>query len=375
MKSLHRNFEHASRSTAQQVFRAVGVRMVAICLAVTALSLSPVVYGQSATQSTEVDPSGTWKWTSEMGDNIIESVLTLEKIGDEVTGTYRDQNVTVAIKDAEFKDGKLSWRIDPQVRGMKILAEFSGKVDLDSIDGDVGIEVDGGSFGDFDWDAKRFVRPEDVVGKWDFEFTADDGNTYKPLLVVKHVRDQLTATVGNDEGQVEIKTIALKDNTLSFGYTIDYNGSPLKLQYECKPRGNVLTGTMQYEVEDASGQNTVVARKRQLSKTLRKLVGNWKFVMSTPEGDQTADLTLSPDGDELEAKLDGQQGAVELVDFEVTDDGVIQFEFTVEHSGIEVHNTWESKLAGSDEMEGTITYDFEGQEGAIDFTGKRSSDD
>lgn len=344
--------------------------LFAFCLAMVCFSTSHLANAQEAKSYA----NGSWKWTSELNDQEINSQLTLEVDGNKASGVYKDQNVELPIEKGTVKGDVLRWEISPEVGGYSLHAVFEGKVGKDSIDGKVVLEVDGQEYGTYDWNAERHVGTKEVVGTWNFEFTGDDGTEYTPNLVVVEEDGKLSATMESDEGSQQVEKIEVKNNTLHFEYATKYGEYDLDIDCECEPIGNHLTGILNYQVQGQAGEIKVVAKRKTLSKAQRDLLGTWVFTMITPEGvEQSSKLLLADVGGELAATVtsNGNETEIDEVKFE---DGKISFEFVVDHDGLEVDINWESERSGENGMKGTITFDASGNVGEIDFEGKREED-
>lgn len=340
--------------------------------AITLVALMAIVPGgfANAQSTSEATPSGTWKWSSEIDGQTINSVLTLEAEGKEVTGSYKDQNIEAEIEEGKFEDGKLSFEMSAELQGQDLHAAFVGKVADATIDGEVSLEYDGEQLGDYDWTPDRHVGNEQVVGTWNFEFTDPQGTKYTPALVVEEKDGKLggVISVGNDEFEVE--SLKITDNSVTFNYTGDYNGNDIDLSYDCQPRGNKLTGKLDYDLNGNTGEIKVTAVRKQLSKQERALLGEWHFALTTPDGqERTSVLTLSDDAGTLAAKLKGDGKEFEVENFRL-EEGEILFDFTNNHDGLIVDLSWSSKLEG-DKMKGEIWFDADGNTGEVPLDGTR----
>lgn len=101
------------------------------------------------------DPTGTWKWETNFGGKARENTLKLKLDGDKLTGSMlgRD-NQEIAIENASYKDGKVSFTITREFNNNKITSKYNGTLSGDSIKGKTETR-----FNDqdrtADWDAKR----------------------------------------------------------------------------------------------------------------------------------------------------------------------------------------------------------------------------
>ncbi|MFK7736168.1 MAG: hypothetical protein AB8B50_09080 [Pirellulaceae bacterium] len=339
-------------------------------IAISMLLLSMLPNHVEAQINQVITPNGTWKWTSSVGDQENSCELRLEVEGEKVTGTYKDLNVETEIAKGTFKNGELNLFIEAEVQGTDISAELSGKVSDASIKGRAIVDVQGERYGEFDWEPKRSVGKEEVIGTWDFKFTAADGNDYQPVVKITEKETKLVGTISAGGEQEQIDEIKLTDAAFSFAYTADYNGSDLELTYMCSPRGNALTGKINFDVDGNTGEFPIKAERRALSRDAKRMLGIWEFEMETPVGANTSILTLSEVDGKLQATLTGNGQQFEPKHVGVKN-GRLRFDFVNEHDGMKVQLDWESKLKEDDTMEGTMQFDAEGNTGEIAMTGKR----
>jgi hypothetical protein len=103
----------------------------------------------------KANPTGTWKWTIQMGERKAEATLKLKLEGDKLTGAMVGRNnQETAIEDAKYKDGELSFKVVREREGQKRTSKYAGKVSGDTIKGKIESERDGKAQSR-DWEAKR----------------------------------------------------------------------------------------------------------------------------------------------------------------------------------------------------------------------------
>lgn len=316
-------------------------------------------------------PDGTWKWTSNMGEQTINSVLQLETEGGKLSGVYRNQRIETAIENAQLKGDTLSFEVRAEVRERKLVAKFSGKLSRDEISGSVELEVDGQNRGPIDWTANRFVGPDEVVGTWSFDFTSPDEVRRTPVLVITNHDGKLSGEISDDTGGTPVRNLKISESSFQFDLTLNMGDNDLELTYICHPQGNQLTGNLEYTIGEESGDFEIKATRKHLARELRELLGEWQFSMVTPEGNgREATLTLTDNQGELAAQITSDE--LELtIDNPVYEDGKLTFEFENQHDDLTVKLSWSCHLVSDDEMSGTIAFDANGNTGAIDMTGKR----
>ena len=117
----------------------------------------------SDSKESKAKVAGNWKWsfTTANGETR-ETTAKFKQEGDKVTGTVsgRQGNET-EIKDGKLdKDGKLTFTIEREFNGNKIIQKYNGKVEGDTIKGKVETTRNDGESRERDWEAKR-AKDED----------------------------------------------------------------------------------------------------------------------------------------------------------------------------------------------------------------------
>jgi hypothetical protein len=126
-------------------------RLVATAFVVALLGL---VSGVRADDKGKANPTGTWKWTVQIGDQKREQTMKLKLEGDKLTGTIQRKDQEVPIEDAKFKDGEISFKVTRERKGEKVVTKYAGKLTGDTIKGKIEMNVMGEDRS-FDWEAKR----------------------------------------------------------------------------------------------------------------------------------------------------------------------------------------------------------------------------
>lgn len=332
------------------------------------LLLAVVSFGHTSVAADAVD--GTWKWSSNVGEGTINSVLQLDVKGTKLTGRYRNEMHDVSISKASISGNEIQFEIAVEMEGSDITVKFDGTFTDATIDGDIEIYVDGQHEMELEWDAIRSTEPKDVVGTWNFVYTAPDGVEYTPALKVSLENGKLAGKISNDGDSLPVKSLKLNNHQLSFEYTIDYQGSDLNLVYDCKPRGNKLTGLLTYDVDGNTGDFEIVATRSQVNPRLAAIAGTWKCAATAPDGtEHTPELVITLDGKKAKGTVKGANIDVSFDDIKVENDEVL-FGFTNEHDGVAVKLNWRVKTSG-DKLNGIIEFDVDGNTGEIKVEGER----
>ncbi len=100
------------------------------------------------------DPTGTWKWTVNFGNQSREMTLKLKCEGGKLTGCMVREGQETPISEAKCKDGEVSFTLVRERNGAKMTFKYSGKVNADAIKGKVEFQRDGQSQSR-DWEAKK----------------------------------------------------------------------------------------------------------------------------------------------------------------------------------------------------------------------------
>jgi hypothetical protein len=114
----------------------------------------------------KVDPTGAWTWSIAGRDGTARQVTAILKLeGGKLTGTVTGRQGDVAIEDAKFAGGEVSFKVTREFNGTKFVQTFIGKVSADTITGKIGFDRNGEPQS-LDWNAKRSeVKPSEPAVK------------------------------------------------------------------------------------------------------------------------------------------------------------------------------------------------------------------
>jgi hypothetical protein len=86
------------------------------------------------------------------------------------------------------------------------------------------------------------VLAADPSGTWKWE-TNFGGKTRENTLKLKLDGDKLTGTMlGRDNQEIPIENASIKDDTISFSYTREFNNNKFTTKYNGKLSGDTITG-------------------------------------------------------------------------------------------------------------------------------------
>jgi len=232
-----------------------------VLLVVGLLLLQKVLFGVACAQSeTEVekksapvDPAGTWKWQYGFNGNTADFTLKLTWDDKKLIGTYSGFNRTTEVEDVRLEKDQLSLVTKREFNGNEFVVRLNGKVKPDDIAGTVNIDFGGDGPRDFDWNPKRVVEIDDVVGTWQLHVETPNG-AVEPRLTITKDGDTLRGKSATDAfGELEAKNVTLKDNVLSWEVTGANSGFEFQVKYRGKPRGNSIEGTNEFNVGSNTG--------------------------------------------------------------------------------------------------------------------------
>jgi hypothetical protein len=103
------------------------------------------------------DPSGTWTWSMQGRSGQTRTVTATFALKDgNLTGSVSSRRGDTAIGNASCRDGAISFTVEREFNGNKIVTQYSGKLDGDTIKGTIEIPgSDGGEARKVDWSATR----------------------------------------------------------------------------------------------------------------------------------------------------------------------------------------------------------------------------
>src|SRR5262245_17447742 len=95
-----------------------------------------------ADDSKPADVSGAWKWTATRPDGqSVDVILTLKQDGEKITGTYHGQGPDSEVTDGSVHGNDMRFTVEREIEGHKVKLEYSGKVDGNTVKGQVEAKV------------------------------------------------------------------------------------------------------------------------------------------------------------------------------------------------------------------------------------------
>jgi len=109
-------------------------RLAVVCL---------VLSSSLALADDKPNPNGSWKYTADVNGQSFEVTIKLKLEGDKLTGTLTVAEMESKIEDAKYKDGKVSFKVNREFNGNKIVLKYDGTIKGDTIKFKRELERDG----------------------------------------------------------------------------------------------------------------------------------------------------------------------------------------------------------------------------------------
>ncbi len=315
------------------------------------------------------DVTGSWDVRITTPRGAQETTLKIDKAGDKYVGVMtNNRGGTNPVKDVQYKDGDLSFKIVAERQGQSFTIEYSAKVTGDKLKGKMAIAVPGRNLS-FPFEGQRAKPESPASGLWKLAFTLESGQKLQPTIQIKQFGDKLSGEyVGITGKKARIKEVTFKDGELSFDAP-DQGDHELVFHYAGKLTGDDLKGTVSWK--EAGNQTLSVKLEGQKSRTQTADVsGTWKLKVPTKDGSTfEPTLKLTQAGSGVTGKYVGEQGETELTDAIVLGDE-FSFEVARKRDGKSFKLRYVGKVNG-DKLQGTVDYNFDGMTGFFDFEGQR----
>ena len=212
----------------------------------------------------DVDPSGTWRREYDWNNATVQEAIRLNLNDDgKIVGTLSANNFALEVKDIELKGNELSFSVNDEYQGTEWSTRYKGVVKGDEIDG-TGVFTVGDQSWDFDWKPKRSVQLDDVVGTWQIRIVSPDGNILEPTMKISEEDGSYKSVYTSTQGQqFDVKDLRVEKNTLKFTVAGEFDGYSIKVDYQGRPHGDKLSGSLDYDFEGTTGQVEFTARRKQ----------------------------------------------------------------------------------------------------------------
>lgn len=213
--------------------------------------------------------------------------------------------------------------------------------------------------------ATKAINPS---GTWRWEYELGDAKMKDSLLLNLNKDNKLVGHYkGREDKLVEIKDAEIDGDSLSFLLTLEYQGTPLKLEFKGKVKEDEIDGNVTVTTGEGS-QEFPWAPKRSV--LMEDAVGQWQMKIET--GDRTLEpvVTISKDGEKYTAKyVSGQELNIDATDLKV-ENNQLSFTIAAEVNGTKIKADYKGRPYG-DQIQGSIAYVLGDNSGDVEFTGIR----
>src|SRR5436190_23848694 len=100
------------------------------------------------------NPTGSWKYTADVGGQSLDVTIKLKLEGDKLTGIVTVADMESKIEDAKYKDGEVSFKVTRDFGGNKFVIKYAGTIKGDTFKGKRELQSDGET-NSRDFEAKR----------------------------------------------------------------------------------------------------------------------------------------------------------------------------------------------------------------------------
>lgn len=207
----------------------------------------------AADKKKDVDPSGTWRVEFNFQGRAIKDEYRFEKGLKGVIGGSLDRNERVhKLQDIKVDGDALTFNISHQNNNRSWTAEYKGTIKNDAITGTLSVERNARNF-EFDWNPKRSVELEDVIGTWKLAIESENG-TFHPSVTISEKDGKPQAKYISDyfKGELNVTSVKIDKNILHWSVKGETNGNAFTMNFKARPYGNRMSGDQSAEFNGQS---------------------------------------------------------------------------------------------------------------------------
>src|SRR5262249_35347040 len=252
-------------------------RFLTIGFAIVTESLLSAGFSTGLFAEEKLNPAGIWQIRLMIpGRPATESTLRLEVSGGKIVGVLSDfRGRSTPIKDAQLKDGELSFHVTFSQQGREFSFAYKGKLTADSFKGKVS-----GNFGGrplaFDFDGKRKKEEATLAGAWKITLTLDSGFKLQPTVRLKQEGEKLGGDyIGASGKESRLQNVQLKGQDLSFRIIDEFDGEKVPLAYSGKVTGATMQGTV--VLGEGKQTSTLKFEAQKIQTPTVNIAGSWKL--------------------------------------------------------------------------------------------------
>ena len=208
-----------------------------------------------------------------------------------------------------------------------------------------------------------------VAGSWKFEREALSGNVKCQLRFTEKDGKIQGSYSDAEDVKAKVGDITVKDGEVTIKLIFDNDGKKSRVTLSGKLDGDTIVGTL------ADGDDEQKWKAIRFV-SLQDAVGNWRMSFTTPDGtERNPEFVLKQDDGEPE--LTFESGSGEAGDSKISNvkfkDGLLIFDVALDFQGQDLSLEYELEFISSDELEGSMFFEFEAmdQSGDVDVEGER----
>jgi hypothetical protein len=208
--------------------------------------------------------------------------------------------------------------------------------------------------------------PADPTGTWQWEYSNND-NTIEFEVKLNWDGKKLNGKYTAFDETTDIENAKLEKDQLSFVTKREFNGNEIVATFNGSVKPDDIEGTV--EVDFGNGSQEFDWHAQRAVET-DDVLGVWELKIETPNGLIEPKLTLTKDGEKLKGAYESRFGAREPKDLTLKEN-TLTWEISGEREGVQFKVIYSGKPRGN-AIEGTSEFDFDGNTGTLEFTGKRT---
>jgi hypothetical protein len=216
-------------------------------------------------------------------------------------------------------------------------------------------------------DESRPAAAVDPTGSWKWDYTAPDGNTMDFSLKLKWDGKQLAGKYTAFNDTTDISEGKLDKDQLSFVASREFNGNKFDVHFTGKVEPDDINGKVGLDFGQGPQEFDWHAKRFV---DVDDVLGTWQLRLDTPNGVIEPQLTITKDDKGLHGHYVSPFGEREAKSVEFKD-GQLTWDVSGERDGNSFKVVYHGKPQG-DSIKGTNEFDFGGNTGTADFTGKRT---
>ena len=208
----------------------------------------------------------------------------------------------------------------------------------------------------------------DPSGTWRWEYEWQGETVKDSLSLNAEAEGKVSGTLQGRLGAIEIKDAKMEGDKLTFGVPMEYQGNSFTLNFSGKLSQDKIEGAVVIDTPDGPRE---FPWNPERSVQLDDALGTWQFRIQGPDGTLfEPTLKISKDGDKYQTVYTTMQGQQLQVTGLNVKDNQLAFSVSAEYDGNRLNVDYKGRPYGH-KIRGQVTYDYNGQTGDVEFTGKR----